>query len=166
MSSRELPLLKGMFMSEIHLERGRGLSPHGHPDTDELCYVISGEISYSLVEPGSLRNHLFHVTPGQVVHAPVGWCHWITSLTPGTILLLIYNTEHPHQMDIAPLWSYAFQAPENFPFHDPREHLPSELLLTPVPLQKKMETKAPERPFPAPPLIMTSNHINKTTHDR
>lgn len=114
-SGTELPLLQGMALSELHLKRGEHLSPHGHPDADELCYVIEGEISYHLMDPrrGEIRSEL--VSSGQVAHAPQGWAHWITSMTPRTILLLIYPAANPHQIDAAGMWGTAFdgrQMPE------------------------------------------------------
>ncbi|MEX3615831.1 cupin domain-containing protein [Paenibacillus glucanolyticus] len=165
-SSQELPLLKGMFVSEIHLGRGKVLSPHGHPDTDELCYVINGEISYSLVDPCSNQVHALHVSPGQMVHAPVGWCHWVTSLTPDTILLFMYNAEHPHQMDIAPLWSHALREADPLQINDVHTQQQAGPILPSVPIQEKMQSVVQKSPLPAPPLIMASNHSNKTTHSR
>ena len=165
-SSLELPLLQGMMMSEIHLERGKGLSPHSHPDTDELCYVIQGEISYSLIDPDTHQNLVYQIVPGQVVHAPIDWCHWITALTPGTILLLVYNTERPHQMDIASVWAYMLMGAEALPCDDTNKKPLSEALITPVPLHKKMESDASDKPLPAPPLLITGRPNNKTTRSR
>lgn len=165
-SSLELPLLQGMMMSEIHLERGKGLSPHSHPDVDELCYVIQGEISYSLIDPDTHQNLVFQIVAGQVVHAPIDWCHWITALTPGTILLLVYNTECPHQMDIASVWAYTLKGAEALPCDDTNKKPLSEALITPVPLHKKMESDATDKRLPAPPLLITRHPNNKTTRSR
>lgn len=166
MSSLELPLLQGMMMSEIHLERGKGLSPHSHPDTDELCYVIHGEISYSLINPDTHQNLVYQAIPGQVVHAPIGWCHWVTALIPGTILLLIYNTVCPHQMDIAPVWSNTLMEAEALPCNGINMKPHSKALITPVPLHKKTESDVSGGPLPAPPLLITGHPNNKTTRSR
>lgn len=165
-SSLELPLLQGMFMSEIHLGRGEGLPPHGHPDTDELCYIIQGDISYSLVDPESHRSLVFQAVPGQVVHAPTGWCHWITSLSHGTILLLIYRTGHPLQIDLATLWPYSLYEEDAGVGDDPNKQLYSKTLLTPVPLQNRIESETPEKPLPGPPWLKTGHLNNKTTRSR
>ncbi|MGG4341515.1 cupin domain-containing protein [Paenibacillus lautus] len=164
-SSLELPLLQGMMMSEIHLERGKGLSPHSHPDTDELCYVIQGEISYSLIDPVTHQNLVYQIVPGQVVHAPMDWCHWITALTPGTILLLVYNTERPHQIDIASVWAYTLMGAEALQCDDTYKKPHSKALITPVSLHK-MESDISDDPLPAPPLLITGHPNNKTTRSR
>ncbi|WP_082341615.1 cupin domain-containing protein [Paenibacillus solani] len=162
-SSQELPLLQGMYMSEIHLGRGEGLSPHGHPDCDELCYVIQGEISYSLIDPGDQRVRLILAESGQVLHAPAGWCHWLTSLTSNTILLLIYSAQHPQQMDIGPAWSYSLQEAKI-----PQKEVSSKQTHTYgnhnlAPQDKEWMPTASEPSHPEPPWLNTMRQNNKTT---
>lgn len=165
MSSQELPLLQGMYMSETHLGRGEGLSPHGHPDCDELCYIIQGEISYSLIDPGDQQVRLIQAESGQVLHAPAGWCHWLTSLSPNTILLLIYSTQHPHQLDIGPLWSFSLQE-ANIPQKEvssKQSHTSGTHSHTP----RHKEWIPPAEPSqPEPPWLNTIRQNNKTTRSQ
>ncbi|MGG1879198.1 cupin domain-containing protein [Paenibacillus cisolokensis] len=102
LSSGQLPHMESICVSEVHLEPGGHLPPHSHPDAGELCYLLSGEISYALADPSAQNPHIYLMQPGQAAYAPPGWYHWLTPLTPSTKLLLIYNQDRPHQQELLP----------------------------------------------------------------
>ncbi|WP_223260495.1 cupin domain-containing protein [Paenibacillus ihbetae] len=157
-SSAQLPLLQGMAMSEIHLDRGGSLPPHWHPDTDELCYVIQGEISYHLNDPDRLQVRSNMLTSGQVAHAPVGWLHWITAFVPGTVLLLVYRTGNPHQLEASRMWScspHAGLSPEKHPAKE--QPMPSPI---PVPIMDPPEARE-QQALPAAPPVLFIPKTNK-----
>lgn len=157
-SSAQLPLLQGMAMSEIHLDRGGGLPPHWHPDTDELCYVIQGEISYHLHDPDRMQERSYLLTSGQVAHAPIGWLHWITGFASGTILLLVYRTSNPHQVEAARIWSWSSHDGLSAEKHPSQEQpTPSPV---PVPIMDPPEARE-QQALPAAPPVLFIPKTNK-----
>lgn len=132
LSSEQLPYMEKMCLTEIHLGPGGHLAPHSHPDAGELCYILAGEVSYSLAAPSTKEPHTYILQPGQALYAPSGWYHWLTPLTAQTMLLLIYNQDNPHQSELLP-WRVSELYPVMGENPEQAEHQAYRTASTPAP---------------------------------
>lgn len=98
--------LKSLSMTDAVFRRGHGTAPHGHPDSDELLYVLSGDISFSSLDPVTGIHQASVLNPGSAVFIAAGQCHWFVGLTEESRILSIYNQEEPHLIEIADTWNH------------------------------------------------------------
>lgn len=87
----QIPMMHNLSLGDLYLTKGHIREPHWHPNADELDYVISGEVSVSILNPFTLKLHNYPLKPGQVAFIPKGWWHWITPLTDQAHLLVNFN---------------------------------------------------------------------------
>jgi oxalate decarboxylase/phosphoglucose isomerase-like protein (cupin superfamily) len=87
----QIPMMLVLSLGELFLTKGHIREPHWHPNADELDYVISGEVTVSILNPFTLEVCNYHVKPGQVAFIPEGWWHWITPVTEEAHLLVLFN---------------------------------------------------------------------------
>ncbi len=144
-------MMKDMFLSELHLKIGEGLDPHYHPEADELCYIIRGEIHVRMVNPGQqAQNQTYRVTAGQIVHTPAGWYHWLTSFASDSILLMMHNRSNPFQCDAASVWSELTCDASNHAHPMVKDRL------------QAVQSRSPT--VPAAPTLFIPKRSNKTTN--
>ncbi|OXM85620.1 cupin domain-containing protein [Paenibacillus rigui] len=94
-TAAQLPILQGVSLTRLHMTRAYVQSPHWHPNAGELAYVISGEVTISVLDPLTSRRLTYQVKPDQGVFLPTGWWHWITCSSEEAHLLMIYNHDSP-----------------------------------------------------------------------
>jgi oxalate decarboxylase/phosphoglucose isomerase-like protein (cupin superfamily) len=92
-TSTQLPAMIGGAVVDLFLSKGYMREPHWHPNAWELDVVVSGEAITSILNPDTHQLHHYRAKPGQVVFIPMGWWHWITSVSDKTHLLLFFNND-------------------------------------------------------------------------
>ncbi len=61
----------------VQILAGKNNPPHIHPNSDEVLYLIEGELDHSL------GDEVFHLTPGMSIHIPRGIAH--NAVNKGTV---------------------------------------------------------------------------------
>ncbi|UNK16573.1 cupin domain-containing protein [Paenibacillus sp. N3/727] len=135
LTSAMIPLMNFMSMTDQVLNRGQRVSPHWHPDSNELCYVINGEFSVTVIEPLSESHQAFVLVPGCAVYIPAGWYHDMTSLSDDARLISIYSTDEPHIIEALVAWSMI----------NKEEHKMNDLPVQPVFNLGILHEKAPDQ---------------------
>ena len=74
------------------MSKGHIREPHWHPNAAELDYVVSGQVSISVLDPIRHRLLTYHVTPGEVVFIPMNWWHWITALSHEVHVVQVFSS--------------------------------------------------------------------------
>ncbi|KKO53364.1 cupin domain-containing protein [Paenibacillus sp. DMB20] len=97
--------LKSLSMTDAVFRRGHGTAPHRHPDSDELLYVLSGDISFSSLDPVTGIHQSSILTPGSAAFITAGQCHWFVGLTEESRILSIYNEAEPHVIEVSDTWN-------------------------------------------------------------
>ncbi|WP_369125276.1 cupin domain-containing protein [Alicyclobacillus fastidiosus] len=69
-----------LSLGDLYLTKGHMREPHWHPNADELDYVISGEVTVSILDPNTLQVCNYRLKPGQVTLIPKRWFHWIIQI--------------------------------------------------------------------------------------
>lgn len=105
LTSDMIPLMKSFSMTEYMLKRGQCISSHWHPDADELCYVLEGEFSVTIVEPQSTKQDPLCLTTGCVAYIPAGWYHQLVALSDQARFMSIYNAQQPHLIEAVDAWN-------------------------------------------------------------
>ncbi|PWA12600.1 hypothetical protein DCC39_05090 [Pueribacillus theae] len=88
---RQIPLMHDLSLGDLFLTKGHIREPHWHPNADEFDYIISGQVTISILNPFTLQLISGNVQAGQVVFIPKGWWHWIIPVTEKTHLLVFFN---------------------------------------------------------------------------
>jgi oxalate decarboxylase len=75
----DMPILKTLGMTQVILKPGELLTPHLHPNANELAYFVSGtaEVAVYSVGAGDPGATPFQVTAGDVVFFPQGAVHYV-----------------------------------------------------------------------------------------
>lgn len=87
----QIPMMLVLSLGDLCLTKGHIREPHWHPNADELDYVISGEVTVSILNPFTLQVCNYSIKPGQVTFIPKGWWHWIIPVTEEAHLLVNFN---------------------------------------------------------------------------
>ncbi|WP_067933780.1 cupin domain-containing protein [Alicyclobacillus kakegawensis] len=87
----QIPMMQVLSLGDLYLTRGHVREPHWHPNADELDYIVSGEVTVSILDPQTLRVTNNRLKPGQVTFIPKGWFHWIVPDTEDAHLLVCFN---------------------------------------------------------------------------
>jgi oxalate decarboxylase/phosphoglucose isomerase-like protein (cupin superfamily) len=87
----QIPMMQVLSLGDLYLTKGHMREPHWHPNADELDYVISGEVSVSILNPNTLQVCNYRLKPGQVTFIPKGWFHWIIPVTEEAHMLVYFN---------------------------------------------------------------------------
>jgi oxalate decarboxylase/phosphoglucose isomerase-like protein (cupin superfamily) len=87
----QIPMMQVLSLGDLYLTKGHLREPHWHPNADELDYVISGEVTISILNPDTLHVCNYHLKPGQVTFIPKGWFHWIIPDTADAHMLVYFN---------------------------------------------------------------------------
>jgi oxalate decarboxylase len=62
--------------------------PHWHPDADEVCFILSGQVEVGIVGPnGAPQSNM--LTSGDLAFMPVNWLHYLDNVgeEPAQIIL-------------------------------------------------------------------------------
>lgn len=98
-SQTQLPVLEGLAVADLFMSKGHIREPHWHPNANELDVVISGELIFSILDPGVPQLLTYHVGPGQSIFIPMGWWHWITAASDEAHDHVIFDTEQPESVE-------------------------------------------------------------------
>ncbi|WP_426445346.1 cupin domain-containing protein [Paenibacillus sp. S-38] len=90
-TAKQLPVMQGLSLVDVFLSRGHSIEPHWHPNSNELLYMIQGEIIESILNPFTLQLLSYHVGPQQTVYIPSGWWHWTIAVTDQTRLVVSFD---------------------------------------------------------------------------
>ncbi|EPZ47812.1 cupin domain-containing protein [Alicyclobacillus acidoterrestris] len=90
-TSTQIPMMNVLSLGDLYLTMGHVREPHWHPNADELDYVISGEVTVSILDPNTLAVCNYRLKPGQVTLIPKGWLHWIIPYTEDAHMLVYFN---------------------------------------------------------------------------
>ena len=123
LTSDMIPMMNSFSMTEYMLRRGQSISSHWHPDADELCYVLEGEFSVTIVEPNSTKQDPLCLTTGCAAYFPAGWYHQLVALSDQARFMSIYNAQKPHLIEAVDAWNTVM---------DPSNQLSSAIPVTPV----------------------------------
>lgn len=77
-----MPILETLGIDQIKLKPGQLLTPHFHPNANELAHFISGtaEVAVYSVNPKDPPPTPFTVTAGDVVFFPQGAVHYVHNI--------------------------------------------------------------------------------------
>lgn len=101
-----LPGLQALSVTDVLVFRGKMAPPHQHPDTEELLYVLEGEIAFSVHDPLTGGYGTEVLSPGSAVHIPAMRWHWYAGLDEQTRLLSMYSAACPHVLETGDAWSF------------------------------------------------------------
>jgi oxalate decarboxylase/phosphoglucose isomerase-like protein (cupin superfamily) len=87
----QIPMMQVLSLGDLYLTKGHMREPHWHPNADELDYIISGEVTISILNPNTLHVCNYRLKPGQVTFIPKGWFHWIIPNTEEAHMLVYFN---------------------------------------------------------------------------
>lgn len=78
----DMPILETLGMTQVILQPGELLTPHLHPNANELAYFVSGtaEVAVYSVGAGDPNATPFQVTAGDVVFFPQGTVHYVHNI--------------------------------------------------------------------------------------
>lgn len=78
----DMPILETLGMTQVILQPGELLTPHIHPNANELAYFVSGtaEVAVYSVGAGDPDATPFQVTAGDVVFFPQGAVHYVHNI--------------------------------------------------------------------------------------
>lgn len=95
------PVLSGMGMLLLRLEKGGIREPHWHPNANELSYCIKGQAAMTIFSPGN--NHdTFTIKPGEMTYVPRGYIHDIQNVGDEEAkFVLAFNNELPQDLGIS-----------------------------------------------------------------
>lgn len=95
------PVLSGMGMLLLRLEKGGIREPHWHPNANELSYCIKGQAAMTIFSPGN--NHdTFTIKPGEMTYVPRGYIHDIQNVgDEAAKFVLAFNNELPQDLGIS-----------------------------------------------------------------
>lgn len=97
------PILSGMGMLLLRLEKGGIREPHWHPNASELSYCVKGQATMTIFSPGN--NHdTFTINPGEMTYVPKGYIHDIQNVGNEEAKLLLHLT-----MNAPKIWGYLVQ---------------------------------------------------------
>src|SRR5215213_7730720 len=74
--------IRNQSLAEARVAPGQQTTPHYHPRTEEIYYILSGEGEMTLV--GDRR----HAGPGDAIAIPPGQIHTIRNTGSGTLIFL------------------------------------------------------------------------------
>jgi oxalate decarboxylase len=95
------PILKGMAIYSLQLEKGGVREPHWHPNAVELGYCLAGRALMTIFSPDA-GHDTFTVDPGEIVFVPKGYLHHIENINQGdTKFAVIFNHELPEDIGIS-----------------------------------------------------------------
>ena len=99
-NANNFPILKGMAIYSLHLEKGGVREPHWHPNAAELGYCLAGRLSMTIFSPGA-GHDTFTVDPGEIVFVPRGYLHHIENIHQDeTKFAVVFNHELPEDIGI------------------------------------------------------------------
>ena len=95
------PILSGMGMLLLRLEKGGVREPHWHPNASELSYCIKGQAAMTIFSPGN--NHdTFTIKPGEMTYVPKGYIHDIQNVgNEEAKFVIAFNNERPQDLGIS-----------------------------------------------------------------
>jgi oxalate decarboxylase len=95
------PVLSGMGMLLLRLEKGGIREPHWHPNASELSYCVKGQAAMTIFSPGN--NHdTFTIKPGEMTYVPKGYIHDIQNVGDEEAKFVIaFNNELPQDLGIS-----------------------------------------------------------------
>jgi oxalate decarboxylase len=100
-NANNFPILKGIAIYTLRLEKGGVLEPHWHPNADELGFCLVGRALMTIFSPGA-GHDTFTVDPGEIVFVPRGYIHHIENIHEGdTKFAIAFNHEHPEDIGIS-----------------------------------------------------------------
>ena len=100
-NANNFPILKGMAIYTLHLEKGGVREPHWHPNAVELGYCLAGRALMTIFSPGA-GHDTFTVEPGEIVFVPRGYLHHIENIHQGnTKFAIVFNHELPEDIGIS-----------------------------------------------------------------
>src|ERR671927_417220 len=95
------PILKGMAVYSLQLEKGGVREPHWHPNAVELGYCLTGRALMTIFSPDA-GHDTFTVDPGEIVFVPKGYLHHIENIHQGdTKFAIAFNHELPEDIGIS-----------------------------------------------------------------
>lgn len=99
-SSNNFPILKGMALYLLRLERGGIREPHWHPNAAELSYCVRGKAIMTIFGPDASLD-TFTVDQGEIVFVPRGYIHHIESIgMEEAKFVLAFTHEKPEDLGI------------------------------------------------------------------
>ncbi len=99
-SSDNFPVLKGMALYLLRLEKGGIREPHWHPNAAELSYCVRGKAIMTIFGPDASVD-TFTVDRGEIVFVPRGYIHHIENIgLEEAKFVLAFNHEKPEDLGI------------------------------------------------------------------
>jgi oxalate decarboxylase len=100
-NANNFPILKGMAIYSLRLDKGGVREPHWHPNAAELGYCLTGRALMTVFSPGA-GHDTFTVDPGEIVFVPRGYIHDIENIHEGdTKFAIVFNHELPEDIGIS-----------------------------------------------------------------
>lgn len=95
------PLLKGMALYLLRLDKDGIREPHWHPNAVELSYCVQGKAIMTIFGPDAGRD-TFTVDRGEIVFVPRGYLHHIENIgTEVAKFVLAFSHEKPEDLGIS-----------------------------------------------------------------
>lgn len=91
-NSQSFPILKNLGMTQVILKQGQLLTPHLHPNANELAYFITGTAEVAVFDPNAKPGTPvvpFKVTAGDVVFFPQGFVHYVNNVGSGEVNFIL-----------------------------------------------------------------------------
>ena len=99
-SSDNFPILQGMSLYLLRLEKGGIREPHWHPNAAELSYCVRGKVIMTIFGPDASLD-TFTVDRGEIVFVPRGYIHHIENIgLEEAKFVLAFNHEKPEDLGI------------------------------------------------------------------
>lgn len=77
-----------ILLAHVRLEKGCHVALHHH-DNEQVAYVLSGRVRWTLGAPGSPESRTIVVEGGTVIHLPSGFPHGVDALEDTLIIDLL-----------------------------------------------------------------------------
>lgn len=100
-NASNFPMLKGMAVYLLRLERGGIREPHWHPNAAELSFCVRGRALVTIFGPDASLD-TFTVEQGEIVFVPRGYIHHIENIGMEEVkFVLAFNHETPEDLGIS-----------------------------------------------------------------
>ena len=101
LNSQNFPILQGLALFSLRINKGGVREPHWHPNAMELNYVVSGKARLTIFSPGGVKDtFILDVGEGSVI--PAGYFHHIESIGLDELhMTVFFNHEKPDDIGLS-----------------------------------------------------------------
>lgn len=95
------PILDGMAMYSLYINKDGLRIPHWHPNANELNYCMEGKAEIGIFTP-ERATEIVELVKGDICFIPMGYFHYIKNTGNDTLhMLVMFNNENPTDIGLS-----------------------------------------------------------------